>query len=214
VADEARGILDNQDAMTELEGLRNLATYDQLSLRLKQAEEFFAVLNPFATEHPPSGQVTDMDRHIEIISQFRLQLIHPVPRSTGNDVEQSGIEQLQRSGYDPIGQIQEYPVAVLKPLGKVASLALGDLVDRAELFLYGSKQVLALTPSAQAEEVCQTYCQRYDRAEAIPDQAGIGRIVNVGSGNERVAPDRLSGLGYQPMPLGHDQVVDPLNRIG
>ena len=46
VADEARTILDYQDAVTELERLRNLATYDQLSVRLEQTEEFFAVVDP------------------------------------------------------------------------------------------------------------------------------------------------------------------------
>ena len=64
VAHEARAILDHQDAVAELERLRNFATYDQLSVRLEQTEEFFAVVDPFPLEHTPSSQVTDMNGHI------------------------------------------------------------------------------------------------------------------------------------------------------
>src|SRR5208337_2526549 len=64
VAHEARAILDHQDAVAELERLRNFATYDQLSVRLEQTEEFFAVVDPFPLEHTPSSQVTDMNGHV------------------------------------------------------------------------------------------------------------------------------------------------------
>ncbi len=64
MADEARAILDHQDAVAELERLRNLATYDQLSVRLEQAEEFSAVVDLFPLEHTSSSQFTDMDGHI------------------------------------------------------------------------------------------------------------------------------------------------------
>ena len=64
VAHEARTILDHQDAVAELERLRNFTTYDQLSVRLEQTEEFFAVVDPFPLEHTPSSQVTDMNGHV------------------------------------------------------------------------------------------------------------------------------------------------------
>jgi hypothetical protein len=38
--------------------------------------------------------------------------------------------------------------------------------------------------------------------------------VDVGGDHERVAPDRLGRLGDEPMPLGDDQVVEPLDRLG
>ena len=60
----SRAILDHQDAVAELERLRNFATYDQLSVRLEQTEEFFAVVDPFPLEHTPSSQVTDMNGHV------------------------------------------------------------------------------------------------------------------------------------------------------
>src|SRR5271157_2717643 len=164
VAHEARAILDHQDAVAELERLRNFATDDQLSVRLEQTEEFFAVVDPFPLEHTPSSQVTDMNGHIYVISQFLLEHVYSGRSGAGSDGDQSGVEQLQRSGQNPIGQVQERPVAVLKPLGKVAPLALGDLVDRTELFLHGPKQVLALPPTAEAEKSRQAHRQRHDRA--------------------------------------------------
>src|SRR5512146_268989 len=164
VADEARAILDYQDAVAELERLRNLATDDQLSVRLEQTEEFFAVVDPFSLEYSPSSQVTDMNGHIDVVGQFLPEHVDSGGGGTGSNGDQSGVEQVQRSGQNSIGQVQEPPVAVLKPLGKVAPFALGDLVDRAKLLLHGLKQMLALTPTAEAEESRQSHRQRYDRA--------------------------------------------------
>ena len=55
---------------------------------------------------------------------------------------------------------------------------------------------------------------RHDGAEAVADEAGIGGVVDVGGDDERVAPDRLGRLGDEPMPLGDDQVVEPLDGVG
>ena len=76
MAHEARTILDHQDAVAELERLRNFTTYDQLSVRLEQTEEFFAVVDPFPLEHTPSSQVTDMNGHVYVISQLLLEHVY------------------------------------------------------------------------------------------------------------------------------------------
>ena len=69
-------------------------------------------------------------------------------------------------------------------------------------------------PAADAEAVRQADRLRHDLAEAVADQAGIGGGVDVGGDDDAVPADGLGRLGHEPIPLGHDQVVDPLNRVG
>src|SRR5512143_1786789 len=115
---------------------------------------------------------------------------------------------------DPVGHVEQGPVGVLKPLAVVTPLARGDPVDGAQVLLHGAEQVPVLTPATHPQEAGQAFGRRHDRAEAVADEARIGGIVDVGGHHERVAPDRRGGLGDEPMPLGDDQVVEPLDRVG
>ena len=70
-----------------------------------------------------------------------------------------------------------------------------------------------LTPTAHSQKARQAPRRRHDGAETVADEAGVGRVVDVGGDDERVAPDRLGRLGDEPMPLAHDQVVEPLDGV-
>jgi len=117
-------------------------------------------------------------------------------------------------GEDPVGRVEQGSVSVAEPLAVIGPLAGGDPVDGAELRLQATEQMLVLPPAALAQQVGQASGRRDDRAEAVADEARIGGVVDVGGDDERVAPDRLGGLGGEPMPLGDDQMVEPFDRVG
>ena len=71
MAHEAGTVLDDQDAVAELDGLGDLATLDQLRLRLEQAEELLVVGDRLLGEHAATGLVTGMNRHIHEVEQLR-----------------------------------------------------------------------------------------------------------------------------------------------
>src|SRR3954464_7814509 len=75
-------------------------------------------------------------------------------------------------------------------------------------------EVAVLTPAGLAQEAGQASGRANDDTQAVADEAGIGGIVDVGGDDERVAPDRVYGVGDETMPLGDDEVVEPLDGVG
>jgi hypothetical protein len=65
VAHEARTILDDQDAMAELDRLGDFPALDQLGLRLEEAEELLVIGDGLLGEHTPPRLITGMNRHVQ-----------------------------------------------------------------------------------------------------------------------------------------------------
>jgi hypothetical protein len=74
--------------------------------------------------------------------------------------------------------------------------------------------MLVLPPSIQVQQVCYRHAALEDLSQTVADQAALGGIVNVGPYDERVGPRRPGSLGNQLVPLGNNQVIDPLDRLG
>src|SRR5512140_2846599 len=214
VAHEARTILDDQDTVAELDRLGNFAALDQLGLRLKEAEELLVIADRHLDENTSPRLITGMNRPVDEVEELGPELFHRLRRRARADRDQGGIEQLPRPGDDPVGHVEEVPVGGLKPLAEVASLACSDPVDGAEMPLHNLAEVAVLTPAGLAQKAGQASGCADDGAQAAADEAGIGRVVDVGGHHERVAPDCLGRLGDKAMPLGNDQVVEPLDRVG
>ena len=73
------------------------------------------------------------------------------------------------------------------------------------------QQRLALSPAVAANQLGQLRSQIADLCQPVEQQTGLGRIVNVGLGHERVAADILGGRRMQAMSFGDDQLVDLLD---
>ena len=67
VAHEARTILDDQDAVAELDRLGDFAALDQLGLRLEEAEELLVIGDCLLGEHTSSRLITGINRHVQKI---------------------------------------------------------------------------------------------------------------------------------------------------
>src|SRR3954471_8939925 len=80
--------------------------------------------------------------------------------------------------------------------------------------LHHPAEVAVLTPAGLTQKAGQASGRTDDGAQAVADEAGIGGIVDVGGNHERVAPDRVDGVGNEAMPFSDDQVVESLDGVG
>src|SRR5512135_282827 len=80
--------------------------------------------------------------------------------------------------------------------------------------LHKLAEVAVLTPASLTQKAGQALGRADDGAQAVADGAGIGGLVDVGSDHERIAPDRVGGVGDEAMPCGDNQVVEPLDGVG
>ena len=62
---KAGTILDDQDTVAELDRLGDLATLDQLRLRLEHAEQLLVVGDRLLREHASPRLITGMNRHLQ-----------------------------------------------------------------------------------------------------------------------------------------------------
>src|ERR1700726_4923573 len=115
--------------MAELDRVGSLATLDQLSLRLEQAEELLVVLDRFAVEYATPRHVANLDRHGRQIVEFVPKRVRFALLNAWSDRDPRGIEQIERSRENPVGQLQQRPVSILQPGLVVASLFGGDPID-------------------------------------------------------------------------------------
>ncbi len=113
VAHEARTILDDQDAMAELDRLGDFPAFDQLGLRLEEAEELLVIGDGLLSEHTPPRLITGMNRHVQKVESFDPELLYRLRRRAKADRDQGGIEQFAGPGDDPVGHVEEVPVGGL-----------------------------------------------------------------------------------------------------
>src|SRR3954471_1081864 len=214
VAHEARAVLDDQDAVAELDRLRHLAAFDQLGLRLEQAEELLAVGDRLLGEDASVPLIAGPDRQVHEVEQPGPEPFYRLRRRADTDRDQGGVEQLAGPGDDPVGLVEEDLVGGPEPFPEVRTLARGDPVDGAKVLLDDAAEVVVLTPAGPAQQGGQAARGADDDAQAVADEAGIGGIVDLGGHDERVAADGVGGLGDQAMAFGDDAVVEPLDGLG
>src|SRR5665213_899536 len=80
--------------------------------------------------------------------------------------------------------------------------------------LHHLAEVTVLTPAGLVQKAGQAVRRAEDGAQAVADESRIGGIENVGGDDERIAPDSVGGVGDQAMPLGDNEVVEPLDGVG
>src|SRR6516225_5245363 len=70
MADESDAILDHQHLVTVLDGVRLFAPFDQLGMRLEDAEYLLLVGHRFAQEHAAPCRTAHLCRQLHIMPQF------------------------------------------------------------------------------------------------------------------------------------------------
>src|SRR4051794_12741440 len=96
VTHKAGAVLDDQDSVAELDRLGDLATLDQLRLRLEHAEELLVVGDLLLREHTASRLFAGSERHIQEVNQLRPEPLDRGCHKAGTDGDQGGIERLRR----------------------------------------------------------------------------------------------------------------------